>query len=87
MKFAELFAFLILSADFISSEVFVVGPRSISFQEDLQLYLINTVKSNDDLEITLVGSKTGENLYLEEEEETVKMDFDQKQVNISVSIF
>lgn len=90
MEFTVLSFFLILLADFITSEVFVVGPRSMSFQEDLQLYLINTVKSNDILKIELVGKQKGEYLYIEEEEEEdgggLKLDFDAKQVTISVSI-
>lgn len=86
MKFTELCVFLLLLADLISSELLVIGPRSLSFQENLQLYVINTdeVKSNDDFEITLVGKKSNEFLYTQED--GLKMDFDQKYVDIRVRI-
>lgn len=81
MKITVLWFILILSPDFISSEVFIVGPRSISFQQVLQLYVINTVKSNDEFEIILTGKSSGEELYTDED--NLKLNFDQKKIEIS----
>lgn len=81
MKISVLWIILILWPDFISSEVFVIGPRSIRFQENLKLHVINTEQSDEAISITLVGKNKGDTLYADDVE---KLDFDQVQTEISV---